>query len=70
MKKNHPELTNIFERALMDRFMGLDLGMPDDKIMEVIERAGAEMTREVKEIMNRDYAIRQERKRELARDIQ
>ena len=57
-KENSPRLNNIFEKALFDKFLSLGVGEPNEKIMEVIQKAGSEMTMEAKAILNKEYEMR------------
>lgn len=65
MKKDIEPVTNIFEKALYERFLTLEIGDPDERLMEVIRHAGSEVTREVKDILNKDYEARLAKKREI-----
>ncbi len=57
--------TNIFERALLERFSKLGVGEPDDRILEAVQKAGNIVLSEVKELLNEQFEIRQSLREEL-----
>lgn len=65
MNKNEYPVTNIFAKALLDRYDQLGVGAPDARIMEAVERAADIVTAEVKELLNEQFELRQSRKRKL-----
>jgi hypothetical protein len=69
MEDNLPPMNNIFERALFEKFLSLGVGVPNEKIMEVIQRAGSEMTREAKAVLNKEYDMRRAKRGKLHRNV-
>jgi hypothetical protein len=69
MEENLPPMNNIFEKVLFEKFLSLGVGVPNEKIMEVIHRAGSEMTTETKAILNEEYEMRQAKRKKLHRNL-
>jgi hypothetical protein len=57
--------TNIFEKALLERYEKLGIGEPDARVMEAVRRAADIVTGEVKELLNEKFDLRQSRRKKL-----
>ena len=65
MKRNSSDVTNIFEKALMDRYLQLELGPPDNSVKDAIQQAASEVTSVVKVVLNKNFNAERSRKKDL-----
>jgi hypothetical protein len=63
-KEVRRELTNIFEIALHQEFLKLQLGEPDKKIRKTIDKASKKVTSEVKRFMKEKQKLEAKRRKQ------
>ena len=69
MSSTETPITNIFEKALVERYIELGVGNPDRQLLDVIERAAEQVTNEVKVVLSRHHDFHRARKRKVHKEL-